>query len=90
MSEAEKKDKIKSLVIDMLKESNKEMIKKLDRVFNSGCIDVEGWSDKDSPMILPKCIISALLESEITQYNGKGTSHERSNKKEIRNIRYFI
>jgi len=85
-----KKDKIKSLVVEMLNFSHEAMIKKLDIVFNSGCIDPESWDEKDKPMLLPKSIVTALLESQSTQYGTKGTSYEKQVKKEVRNIRYFI
>jgi hypothetical protein len=85
-----KKAKIKSLVSDMLKDSYEAMIKKIDKALDSGAIDVDGWDEHKSPMILPKCIVTAILQSESTQYEGKGTSFERQVKKEVRNIRCFI
>ena len=85
-----KKDKIKSLVIDMLNNSHSAMINKIETVFDSGCIDIDNWDEKINSMILPKCIVTALLESESTQYNGKGTSFEKQVKREVRNIRYFV
>ena len=32
-------------------------------------------------MILPKCIVTAILQDESTQYEGKGTSFEKQVKK---------
>ena len=85
-----KSEKIKSLVIEMLNESHAAMIKKVEKVLNSGAVDIESWDEKDKPMILPKCIVMALLESEGAQYDARGTSFERHIKKEVRNIRFFV
>lgn len=86
----EKQEKIKSLVSDMLQESFNSMLKNVDRVLNSGAIDVDGWDEKINSMILPKCIATAILQRESEQYEGKGTSFEKQVKKEVKNIRYFI
>lgn len=84
------KEQIAELVKGMLDESHKEMLKKIDKVLNSGCVDVESWSKDNSPMILPKCIVTAILQDESTQYEGKGTSFEKQVKKEVKNIRYLL
>lgn len=90
MKNTNKKNQIKSLVKEMLNESNKTMINKIDNLLKSGCIDIEQWNQNNNSMVLPKCIVTALLQHESEQYSGKGTSFEKSNKKEINNIRYFI
>ena len=90
MSVQDKKDKIKSLVTDMLQESYEDMLKKVDKVLNSGSINIDSWEESINPMVLPKCIITAILKNESTQYEGKGTSFEKYIKKEVRNIRYFL
>ena len=41
-------------------------------------------------MIIPKVIVAALMESEATQYNARGTSFEKKIKKEVKNLRYFL
>jgi hypothetical protein len=41
-------------------------------------------------MIIPKCITTALLEQECTQWDASGTSFEKQIKKEVKNIRYFL
>lgn len=86
----DKKEKIKALASDMLKESYEAMIKKIDRALASGAIDVDAWDEKSSPMIIPKCIVTAILQDESTQYEGKGTSFEKQIKSEVKNIRYHI
>lgn len=85
-----KKAFISTQVRSMIDEVNKHMKKKLKVLLDSGAIDIESYDTENNPMVLPKCIISALLESEVQQYNGRGTSFEKSNKKEIKNLRYFI
>lgn len=86
----EQKEKIKALVIELLNTSHEEMIKKIDRALNSGALDIENWDEKTSPMILPKTIATAILESEATQYSARGTSFERRIKRDVKNLRYFI
>lgn len=85
-----KRDEIKALVAGMLEDSHKHMLDQIDKVLNCGAIDVESWDPKDKPMILPKIITAALLQRESVQYLGRGTSYEKSVKKEIRNILWFI
>ena len=84
------KEKIKKLVSDMLIESHQKAMQNIDRVLDSGCIDIDGWDCKNKPMILPKCILTAILENESRQYTARGTSFEKQMKKEVRNIRYFL
>lgn len=90
MTNLQKKRKIKSLVKEMLKESHKAMIGKIDRTLNSGAIDIDAWSESYAPMILPKCIVIALLQNESRQYSGRGTSFEKRVKREVKNISYFL
>ena len=90
MTTQEKKNKIKSLTEDMLKESFDDMIKKVEKALNSGAIDIDSWDENNNPMILPRCIITAILQDESTQYEGKGTSFEKQVKKEVKNIRYYL
>jgi len=85
-----KREKIKSLVYDMLQESHTAMVDKIDRVLDSGAIDIEGWDEHDKPMILPKCIVTAILQNESHAYEGKGTSFEKIVKYQVKNIKYFI
>jgi hypothetical protein len=90
MNTQEKKDAIRAHVEDILKMSHEAMMKKIDRAINSGAVDADSWDPNAAPMILPKCIVAAIMQQEATQYDGKGTSYERKIKKEVRNIRYFI
>ena len=86
----QKKVAIKELVIKMIHESVEHMIRNVDIALNSGCIDVEGWDEKNQPMLIPKSILTALLENELSQYDAKGTSFEAKIRKESRNIQKFI
>lgn len=85
-----KRDKIRSIVGLMLNESNAAMFKALDKVLNSGAVDVDGWDGDNNPMLLPKAIVTALLEDEATQRTAKGTRFEKAMRKEVKNIRCFI
>lgn len=85
-----KKEKIRSLVIEMLNKSHEAMIKNVEKALNSGAIDTEQWDERTNKMILPKCIVTAILQKESEQYDGKGTSFEKQVKREVKNIRYFI
>gem|GEM_PF-4230790 len=84
------KQKIKKLVKDMLIESHKKALKNVGRVLDSGCIDIDGWDEKDKPMIIPKCILTAILENESRQYTARGTAYERQVQKEVRNIHFYL
>jgi hypothetical protein len=90
MTTQNKKDKIKSLVTEMLNQSHEAMVRKIERALNSGAIDIDSWDESNNPMILPKCITIALLEDESTQYNGRGIAFEKEVKKEVRNIKCFL
>jgi hypothetical protein len=85
-----KKDKIKELTLQMLKESYEQAIKKVDKAINSGAIDTEAWDEKSNPMITPKAIVVAILTDEVHQYNCAGSSFEKQIKKESKNIYAMI
>ena len=85
----EQKEKIKALVIELLNDSHEEMLKKIDRALNSGALDIENWNEKTSPMVLPKTIATAILESEATHYC-TGTTYAKRIKRDVKNLRYFI
>ena len=78
-----KKQKIKELVKDMLIESHKKALESIDKALNSGCVDIDGWDEENAPMILPKCILTAILEDEARQYTARGTKYEKQMKKTI-------
>lgn len=86
MKNEEKKQEIKKLVIEMLKESEAAMIKKIDTILEIGAVDVENWNANINKMIFPKTIITALLQTESKQRDGRGTSFEKKIKKDVKNI----
>ena len=86
----ENKDKISQLANELLSESIPHMRKMIERALRSGAIDVDGWDEKNNPMILPKAILVAVLEHEADQYRLMGTSFEREVKKEVKNLQHFI
>ena len=86
-----KKAKIKKLVNEMLRGSVKEIKDNLiDKALNSGCVDVDSWSEIYSSVILPKAIFTAMLLHEVDKYSGKGTRLEKQVKKEVKNISLFL
>ena len=85
-----KKDKIKSLVEDMLNESHEAMMKKIEKLLISDLIDIDNWDEFHNPMILPKCIVTAILKNESTHYKAKGTSFEKQLKKEVANLMNLV
>ena len=90
MTRLQKEKKIKKLVKEMIVESHKAALKKIDKAINCGALDIDSWDEKDAPMVVPKTITVALLESEASQYYGHGTAYKKKIKKEVSNIRYFI
>jgi hypothetical protein len=42
----ENKEKVKALVIEMLNDSHKAMLKKLETILNSDSIDLDNWNEK--------------------------------------------
>lgn len=85
-----KKEKIKSLVAEMLKDSYEAMLKKIDTAIDSGAVNINDWDEKNAPMILPKCIVMAIMERENLQYSGRGTGYEKQIKKQVNSIRYYL
>jgi hypothetical protein len=74
----------------LLKQSNAAMLKNIDKVIASGAVDVTAYDTQVNPMILPKAITIALLQSEANQYDAKGTAYEKVIKREVNNLKHFI
>lgn len=90
MTTQEKKNKVQQLAEHLLKESLGTMIEKVEKALNSGAINVDTWDEVNNNMILPKCIVSAILKNEAYKYEAKGCSFEKKVKNEIKNIQFFI
>lgn len=93
MNRKEKAELIKKHVIAMLNESVEAITKEgglIDKSLNCGAVDIEEWDENINPMILPKTIITAILERESKQFLPTGTSFEKEMKKDIKNLGYFI
>lgn len=90
MTNQEKREKVKSLVEEMLNESHDAVMKKIDKALDCGAIDISDWSATNAPMMLPKCIVVALLEEEARQYDCRGTSYQRKVKKLVSSIRLYL
>ena len=50
--------------------------KNIKKALTCGALDTEAWDEKNAPMILPKIIAIAVLESEANQYKAEGTPFE--------------
>lgn len=85
-----KRDKIKKHVKDMLMESFESMINNIEVLLNDDEEAVNNWEPNVNPMILPKCMVTALLEHESMQYQAKGTSFEKKVKKKVKELRNYL
>jgi hypothetical protein len=85
-----KKEKIRKLTRDLLEESHLDMLKKVDRLLNSKCIDIDSWNEHSNFMILPKSMAIAILKNESDQYSAKGTRYEKEVKENVKNFEYFL
>ena len=90
MTTEEKKIAIKELVSELITFSSEQMIEGIDRALNSGTIDFDEWEESNGKMIIPKCILLALLEKQIDVNDAKGTSHQRRVRKQVKLIRYYV
>jgi len=86
----QKKQIIKKHVKGMLKDSYASMLKKIDKALNSGAIDIENYDVNNAPMIIPKCIVIAILQDETEQYSAKGTAYEKLVRRESDNIYTYL
>lgn len=87
-----KQARVHSLVKQMLKQSHETMLEKVDKLLKSNALfeDIEKWKEDDAPMVLPKCIVAAVLDTEVYQYSAVGTSFEKKIKKKTKQIRYYL
>jgi len=85
-----KQKQIKKLVKEMLANSHKEMISKIDKALTCGALDVESWDESNAPMVIPKTIVAAILQNESRQYFGQRTKYQRQVKKDCTNLNYFL
>ena len=59
------KEQLKEKLLSMIEEANKGMIKNVDRILESGCID---WEEFENDYILPRICLNALLKEEEFQF----------------------
>jgi len=71
----------------LISETTILMKQNLDRILKSGSIDIDDY-DPES-MVLPKIIVTALLEEMAEMYVVRG-SQANIAKKEVKNIRLFL
>ena len=85
-----KSKKIQKLTETILDEALVDMKKNIKKALTCGALDTEAWDEKNAPMILPKIIAIAVLESEANQYKAEGTSFEKQVSKDVKNLKFFI
>lgn len=81
------KEEIKPLIEDMLRLCYERQLGNIDRALKSGAIDFERVS---GPMAIPKTIAIALLEESKTICTARGTSYEKQQKQDVKNLLLFI
>jgi hypothetical protein len=85
------KQKIKDLVIDMLDRSYDKSVLSIDKILDSGCIDIDAWDENNGRMLVPKAIVMALLDYEKDQWSpSKRISSYKQVTKDFKNIRNFL
>jgi hypothetical protein len=84
------KEKIQQLTEDLLKTAFEKMQIQIKRALNSSAIDIENWDENNNPMILPKIILTAILEDEADQYKATGTRWEKESNKAVKNLKLFL
>lgn len=62
----------------LIKDANKLMLQKLDKVFESGAFDVQEY---ELNYLLPKAILVALAKEVVHQYSPRGCSFDKKCKK---------
>ena len=77
-------------VMDMIDDHYNQMVKKAQKLLESWAVNFDEWDADNSPMVLPKTIMTALLESEVHAYSAKWTTHERKVKKMASEFIYHI
>lgn len=86
----DKKYKIHNLTEKLLNNSYIAMQQNIYKAINSGALDIESWDEENNFMIIPKIIVTAILENESTQYSSAGTCFEKQIKKEVKNLKHFL
>jgi len=85
-----KKKKIQAIAKQMLENSHKLMVKKLEKALMSGALDIDNWDENSNKMIIPKIIVIAIMEDEADQYKANGTSFEKEVKRGVENLKCFL
>ena len=89
MTTEQKKEAIKEFVIEMLEDSQRAMTLNIDKVLNSGAIDIDDYNE-GFQMAIPKAIVIALLLDMAGQYEPPFVSMRKIVIKEVKNILHFL
>ena len=82
--------KLHKKCIRLLDRSYDEMLESISKAIDSGAVDIDGWDDINESMVLPKAILTAILQIESTQYDCKGTCYEKQIRKDVKNLKPFL
>ena len=82
--------KIKLLTENFLADAYIAMEKKIEKAIQSGSLDIDSWEENNNPAIIPKIIVTALLEDESKQWSCEGSSFQKEMRKEINNLKLFL
>lgn len=86
-----KQQALKSLILEHLEYDYRDMRDRVvNRVLNSGAIDVDGWNPEYNRMILVHSVLIALFDSSADNRKATGTSFEKEVKSNVKNIRCFV
>lgn len=67
-----------------------QLLPKVERAINSGAIDPDYWDERNEDMILPKCIVIAILEDVADNCKTNNKTIKRQMNREIKNLKLFI
>ena len=90
MTIQDKKESIQNRVNELIQESFVDAKKLVSKAINSGAIYIENWTPEFASWLLPKIIATAILEKCAETYSPNGTGHEKTVKKEVKNLKLFL
>lgn len=88
MSDETKKAIIRQHAEKTIDNAVKAMKENLERVLKSGCIGFDEYNENVNPMVLPKAIVTALLEEEVSQLVPSFKNKEFDENR--KNVKHFI
>lgn len=81
------RDQVQDLTASLIGTVTEGMQENLPRFLKAIPHLLRDWDENINPMILPKILLIALLETQADQYRGRGTSFEDTIKTEVNNLK---